>query len=72
MTARDDLFEKLRWEAEYWGADITEAEDAANQLINAFAYELSEYLRASGYGQAGNFIDPNLSAGLVRPDEEPT
>jgi hypothetical protein len=82
MSARDRLTETLRNPGL-----VGLREEEAAELIDAFAHELAERLRnvhASDEGAAWNWwdaaeipgacadlIDP-LSAGPVRPDEEPT
>lgn len=64
MSARDRLYAAIEEPGTY--DDPRDIHD----LIDDYAHELAEHLRASGYEQAGNFIDPNPSAGPVRPDEE--
>lgn len=76
MSARDRLIAYLRQS----GLSTPRAE--AN--LDAFAHELAERIREAGaywgewaatgkaYRAAADIIDPQQSAGLVRPGEEPT
>jgi len=79
MSARDDLFHRL-----VRGAGLSP--HWADRQIDNFAHELAEeqrsYAREVGIpledgdivsaGDVIDLIDPQLGAGPVRPDEEPT
>lgn len=81
MSARDRLTEALR-NPGLVGLD----EEDAGEFVDAFAHELAEKIRTEGaywgewsaagkvYRAAAKLIDPQVtvSAGPVRPDEEPT
>lgn len=81
MTARERLTETLR-NPGLVGLD----EEETAELIDAFAHELAEQIRAergsgtyepgvyfrSGMDYGADLIDPKATAGPGRPNEEPT
>lgn len=80
MSARETLRREMTHNHLYM------TDERADELINAFAHEMAEQIRAErgsgtyepgvyfhgGMDYAADIIDPHASAGPVRPDEEPT
>lgn len=58
MSARDEIFKRLA------GAFISD--EKANALIDAFAHELAEKIRAG----MGDYHDARMAADLIDPMEE--